>query len=110
MVPPGMTHEDLARDIEELSGAWATGDPSDATFRADCLARLARLRMLYRTQPGAFATEQVSMLRAVADALRSPTPPGDHPPIREALKSTFGYDAFRPGQEAIIQAIMAGRD
>jgi ATP-dependent DNA helicase RecQ len=111
MVPPGMTHEDLARDIEELSGAWATGDPSDATFRANCLARLARLRTLYRTQPGAFATEQVSMLRAVADALRAPSPPGEHPPpIREALKSTFGYDAFRPGQEAIIQAIMAGRD
>jgi ATP-dependent DNA helicase RecQ len=105
-----MTHEDLARDIEELSGAWAAGDPSDATFRAECLARLAHLRMLYRTQPAAFATEQVSMLRAVADALKAPTPTGERPAVREALKATFGYDAFRPGQEAIIEAVMTGRD
>jgi ATP-dependent DNA helicase RecQ len=112
MVPAGMTHEELTRDIEELSGAWAAGDPNDATFRASCLARLARLRSLYRTQPGAFATEQVSMLRAVADALKTPPPPSVRPSVRarEALKATFGYDAFRPGQAAIIEAVLSGRD
>src|SRR5215471_3850895 len=110
MVPAGMTHEELTRDIEELSGAWAAGDPNDATFRATCLARLARLRSLYRTQPAAFATEQVSMLRAVADALKTPPPPAARPSAREALKATFGYDAFRPGQAAIIEAVLSGRD
>jgi len=29
---------------------------------------------------------------------------------RETLKHVFGFDAFRPGQEEIIAAIMAGRD
>src|SRR5215831_10552604 len=30
--------------------------------------------------------------------------------IREQLKRYWGYDAFRPKQEAIVQDILAGRD
>lgn len=29
---------------------------------------------------------------------------------KETLKTYFGYDSFRSGQESIIEAIMAGRD
>ena len=29
---------------------------------------------------------------------------------RDLLKSAFGYDAFRPGQEAAVSAVLAGRD
>ena len=29
---------------------------------------------------------------------------------KEALKAVFGYDSFRPGQEAVINAILNGRD
>lgn len=29
---------------------------------------------------------------------------------KEALKAVFGYDSFRPGQEAVINAILDGRD
>ena len=29
---------------------------------------------------------------------------------REALKRYFGYDSFRPGQEEIVRALLAGRD
>src|SRR5882672_5358344 len=29
---------------------------------------------------------------------------------RAVLKSAFGYDEFRPGQEAAVSAILAGRD
>ncbi len=29
---------------------------------------------------------------------------------RDLLRSAFGYDAFRPGQEAAVSAILAGRD
>ena len=28
----------------------------------------------------------------------------------EALKTYFGYDAFRGGQEAVIDALLSGRD
>jgi ATP-dependent DNA helicase RecQ len=36
-----------------------------------------------------------------------------NPTIKDArrlLKSAFGYDAFRPGQEAAVSAVLAGRD
>ena len=29
---------------------------------------------------------------------------------QKALREYFGYDSFRPGQEALIDAILAGRD
>src|SRR5438046_9359860 len=29
---------------------------------------------------------------------------------RKVLKSAFGYDDFRPGQEAAVSAVLAGRD
>ena len=32
------------------------------------------------------------------------------PDLKSLLKSTFGYDAFRPLQEEIIDAALAGRD
>ena len=30
--------------------------------------------------------------------------------LNDALKRTFGFDAFRPGQEAVVRQILAGRD
>ena len=105
-----MTREELARDINQLSGAWASGDPGDAALRESCSKELERLRALYRAQPESFAAEQVLMLRAIADGLRAPPPTGQRQGAREALKATFGYDAFRPGQEAIIEAVLSGRD
>jgi ATP-dependent DNA helicase RecQ len=33
-----------------------------------------------------------------------------HSNIHEILKRTFGYDAFRPGQEAIIESVLNGND
>ena len=29
---------------------------------------------------------------------------------QEALKVLFGYDAFRPGQESVIDSILSGKD
>src|SRR3569623_1638615 len=29
---------------------------------------------------------------------------------RRSLRATFGFDAFRPGQEEIVEAVLAGRD
>ena len=30
--------------------------------------------------------------------------------LLEALKTYFGYDSFRPGQEAVVSALCSGRD
>jgi ATP-dependent DNA helicase RecQ len=100
-----MNPAELSREIDELRAA-----ASDAALRASCAERLDRLRALYRTQPGAFGAEEVAMLRAVADALRRPVPEGARGSARTVLKETFGYDSFRPGQEAIIEAVLGGRD
>ena len=32
------------------------------------------------------------------------------PDARDLLPSIFGFDAFRPGQEEIVDAVVAGRD
>jgi len=32
------------------------------------------------------------------------------PPPRTVLRDVFGFDAFRPGQEYVIEAVLAGRD
>lgn len=35
---------------------------------------------------------------------------GEHLDITQALHDYFGFDALRPGQDAVVEAIMAGRD
>ncbi len=39
-----------------------------------------------------------------------PDAPGAPPTPLEVLQRTFGYESFRPGQEKIISAVLAGRD
>ena len=36
-------------------------------------------------------------------------PPPPMTDLRQTLRDTFGFDAFRPGQEAVIEHLMAGR-
>ncbi|MEO1092682.1 MAG: DNA helicase RecQ [Pseudomonadota bacterium] len=37
-------------------------------------------------------------------------PTSDPPPTHRMLRDVFGFDSFRPGQEAVVDAILAGRD
>lgn len=30
--------------------------------------------------------------------------------VHRTLKDIFGYDAFRPGQQEVVEALLAGRD
>ena len=38
------------------------------------------------------------------------SPPAPSVPIQQALKEFFGYDAFRPGQQAVVEAALQSQD
>lgn len=85
-------------EIERLRALLAQGES------AACRQGLALLRTRYRTEPGAFNAEVIAALKDLASALEAPAD------LESALKATFGYDAFRPGQRTIIEAVLSGRD
>jgi len=61
---------------------------------------LEALRARYRQDPASFSKAALGSLKALSDGLA----------LRRQLKETFGYSSFRPGQEAVIRAVLAGRD
>ncbi len=63
---------------------------------------LVKLRLRYREAPADFTPEILAELKALARP--------DPPDLGAALKDIFGFAAFRPGQEAIIRAVLAGQD
>ncbi|MBL0311856.1 MAG: ATP-dependent DNA helicase RecQ [Holophagaceae bacterium] len=69
--------------------------------------RLDELRALYRVEPHQFTHE---ILRELKELGRTEAQPGANQNLNAQLKSIFGFDQFRPGQEDIIRAVMAGRD
>ena len=71
---------------------------------AACREGLAVLRARYRQDPAAFDAEAIGALKALAADLEG------SPDLAAALKATFGYATFRPGQRTIIEAILSGRD
>jgi ATP-dependent DNA helicase RecQ len=59
-------------------------------------------------RPDRFDAEVVALLRDLARALAMPVvKPGA---ADDVLRDVFGYDAFRPGQREIIDALLSGRD
>jgi ATP-dependent DNA helicase RecQ len=132
-----VTVETIEREVDSLRASFRSGGAGDPDVRATCSASLARLRTLWRQAPDLFAPEAMSALKEISQALkdkedrkepRAPVP--SRAPsvardvdavrragvalgpqaVRESLKAIFGYDRFRPGQEEIITAVLAGRD
>jgi ATP-dependent DNA helicase RecQ len=97
---------DVASEVQALAAAWAGGEPGDAALRERCERRLAKLRELWSAERALFGAAEVASLRSVAEALRRAGRPG----ARQVLSDVFGHAEFRPGQEAIIDAVLAGRD
>jgi ATP-dependent DNA helicase RecQ len=99
-----VTDTELHARVERLRerALTAAGDE-----RQGLSAELDALRGLYRSNSSAFTTELVGMLRGIAADLDS-APPGEA--LERELKSTFGFDSFRPGQLAIVRSVLAGRD
>jgi ATP-dependent DNA helicase RecQ len=88
----------VSDEIERLRALLAQG------ARAACREGLEGLRARYKAGPGAFDPSAIAALRALAIDLDAP------PDLEAALKATFGYGAFRPGQRVIIEAVLSGRD
>ena len=84
----------------------------DSGEREGCARALSDLREHYRREPEAFDPAAIRCLREIAGALKAAprTPPADAPDLAVRLKELFGYEAFRPGQEEVIRAVLAGRD
>ncbi|HJU83092.1 MAG TPA: hypothetical protein VJ600_02675, partial [Holophagaceae bacterium] len=105
-----MDLRDEIRALEALCGE----DPAQAG------SRLQALRDRYRAEPGRFDADSIGRLRELGTRLasqsagtRGPTPDARRQTPEElsaALKQHFGFDAFRPHQEAIIRGVLAGRD
>lgn len=85
-------------EIERLRSLLAQG------ASATCRRGLETLRARYRTEPAAFDAEAITALKRLSSDLEAPLD------LESALKATFGYDAFRPGQRTIIEAVLLGRD
>ena len=82
---------------------------SELTFLREASARddlpgiqgaLEGLRARYRSHPTAFTGAVLAELKAAGESVR----------LRLQLKDIFGYSTFRPGQEEVIRAVLAGRD
>jgi ATP-dependent DNA helicase RecQ len=90
----------------------ARGD--DPTWKTEMRATLARLRAHYRSNPGAFEADVLSVLselsRSVSGDRRPPRAELTSGELTGALRECFGYERFRPGQETIVRAVLAGRD
>jgi ATP-dependent DNA helicase RecQ len=80
--------------------------------RGEAAARLTELRARYRARPADFSPGLVDRLKALADSVRRP-PPRSAPTLdaaRAVLRALFGHHDFRPGQAAIVEAVLGGRD
>ncbi len=109
---------DVDTAVASLDALLAAGDVRDETLRRACDEKLAALRSLYRGRPELFAASTLAALRRIAESVKNagnataslgPRLAGGGTP-HEVLKSVFGYDSFRLGQEEIIRAVLAGRD
>jgi ATP-dependent DNA helicase RecQ len=130
-IPEAVMPDLPANDADVAPADAAAGDPA---VRAQLEREIGRLRALWRQRPDLFSPDLVAVLREIGQAIkeaagrspptlylpgmaREPSPPPPEPrgrPLAEAalgvLRDTFGYEEFRPGQEEIIGAVLAGRD
>jgi len=84
----------ITSNIQALRSSIETGELSLAQDS------LEALRERYRGKPTSFDAASLTELKGLSEALK----------LRRQLKDTFGYGSFRPGQEEVIRAVLAGRD
>jgi len=98
---PELFGDEAMSTLKEISRALRTSAPARAPYLPG-LGPAATGRA-GESGDGARAASGASLGRPPAPAVPPET-------VRAALKSIYGYDRFRPGQEEIISAVLAGRD
>ena len=84
---------------------------SNPVRRAEVEARLAELRILWKEQPDAFDSPSLQRLANLSKVVKAAhSAPVSMEAALKVLRDTFGYNEFRPGQQEIIAAVLAGRD
>jgi ATP-dependent DNA helicase RecQ len=89
--------------LQELAG-----ERLGAVQLVQCRRQLSELRDQFRSNPHGFSTDIVGMLKEAARRLQQAQ--ADTASLEDALYESFGYRSFRPGQRAIIEAILRGMD
>jgi RecQ family ATP-dependent DNA helicase len=110
---PALAQPDfIASEIAFMRDWMGRAEMADPSVRGRVAAGLARLRSLWRAQPQLFDLHTIADLKSIAQELErgGPLVPPGLTDARQVLADTFGYKDFRPGQEAIIGAVLAGRD
>jgi ATP-dependent DNA helicase RecQ len=97
---------------DEVAAIARALDAPGGAGRGEAAARLTGLRDRYRARPADFSPDLVDRLKALASGLRRP-PPRAAPSLhaaRAVLRELFGHEEFKPGQAAIVEAVLGGRD
>jgi len=97
----------IEAEIEAIARAVEGTDPA---ARVEAAARLDGLRARWREAPERFDAGTLDRLKGLAAALRTPAGRPTIDDARKALRDVFGHGSFRPGQEEIVAATLAGRD
>ncbi|HSC88215.1 MAG TPA: ATP-dependent DNA helicase RecQ [Polyangiaceae bacterium] len=111
MSSPDRSESGVATRVRNL---WASLDatPSLVELR-EARAELSRLRGMFRRNKEAFDAPTLRRLKDIAERAQL-VAEGHHAEARQlalaALRETFGYQGFRPGQEALIESVLSGRD
>lgn len=110
---PDTSPEQVQERVRALADRFRE-QPGDPTVRRQLSVELTELRRLWRRNSSLFLPDTLNMLRELAQGLEAPSGPdtsaGTRPEALEVLRQVFGFKEFRPGQEAIISSVLAGRD
>ena len=97
----------ITQRVEQLLLQSASLSSAAVAVRQAVDAELRALRREYKRNSSVFSPELVGMLKSVASSLQGPLEPRA---LTRVLKETFGYESFRPGQHAIIDSVLRGKD
>lgn len=103
----------LRQRLESAAEEVATGEEHELAVLREAQAELSRLRAVFRRNRERFTPELLRELRELSLLAQKRSEAGWKKArhlAEAALRETFGYSHFRPGQEELIASVLSGRD